>query len=82
MCPPLSLTSSFRRPNLIRIEVVDWRWLLPWIRGWGLACEVLAPQALREQLQQEVRALAQQYGWYVSSSPAAPEGPVDVFSTK
>ncbi len=57
-----------------RGRVADPTEMLPWIRGWGADCEVLAPVELREQLTREAKALAQQYGWYVNRSPviAAP----------
>ncbi len=56
-----------------RARVAEPTEMLPWIRGWGADCEVLAPVELRERLMGEARALAQQYGWYVSRSPAAAE---------
>ncbi len=45
-----------------RARVADWREMLPWIRGWGADCEVLAPEGLRERLQQEARRMAGIYG--------------------
>ncbi len=59
--------------TLWRAEVTDLQAWLPWIRSWGPACEVMEPQVLREQLRQEARTLARQYGWYVSAAPATPE---------
>jgi len=53
--------------------------MLPWIRGWGADCEVLAPAELRETLMGEARALAQMYGWYVSRAPAVSESALDAF---
>ena len=43
----------------------------PWIRGWGADCEVLAPQELRQQLEEEVRRAVQMY----ASSGATEEVP-------
>jgi CRISPR-associated endonuclease/helicase Cas3 len=34
---------------------------LPWIRGWGADCEVLAPESLRKTLEREARRLAEVY---------------------
>ena len=42
----------------------------PWVRGWGAACEVLEPKEMRETLMGEARAMAERYGWHVSSQPA------------
>jgi len=36
--------------------------MLPWIRGWGADCEVLAPESLRWKLEREARRLAALYG--------------------
>lgn len=46
-------------------EVIE---MVPWIRGWGADCEVLAPKELREQLAGEARRLAGMYGWKVEES--------------
>jgi predicted DNA-binding transcriptional regulator YafY len=37
-----------------------------WVRGWGAACEVVAPRELRETLMGEAKAMAEQYGWHVT----------------
>ncbi|MGQ9875980.1 MAG: helix-turn-helix transcriptional regulator [Chloroflexus sp.] len=50
-------------------QVTDWREMLPWVRGWGAGVEVLEPQEFRETLMGEARALAERYGWHVSSVP-------------
>ncbi|MEX1019533.1 MAG: CRISPR-associated helicase Cas3' [Litorilinea sp.] len=42
-------------------SVSDTTDMLPWIRGWGAACEVLAPVELRELLEDEVRKLTRLY---------------------
>ncbi|ACL24096.1 helix-turn-helix transcriptional regulator [Chloroflexus aggregans] len=51
-------------------QVADWREILPWVRGWGASVEVIEPHDLRETLMGEAKALAERYGWYVSSQPA------------
>jgi CRISPR-associated endonuclease/helicase Cas3 len=45
--------------------------MLPWIRGWGAECEVLAPLALRSKMIREARRLIRLYG-VTSSDAAAP----------
>ena len=52
--------------------VIDWRPLLPWILSWGADVEVLAPADLREAVYEELRALAQRYGWFLSRAPGVP----------
>jgi len=44
-----------------RARVVEWREMLPWIRGWGADVEVVGPEGLREALKREVRSLAKLY---------------------
>ncbi len=39
-----------------------------WVRGWGADCEVLEPKELRETLMGEAKAMAEKYGWFVSST--------------
>lgn len=39
--------------------------MVPWIRGWGSDCEVLAPEELRDMMIGEARRLARVYGWAV-----------------
>lgn len=41
--------------------IAEWREMLWWIRQWGADCEVLAPQALRKQMEREVHKLAKIY---------------------
>jgi CRISPR-associated endonuclease/helicase Cas3 len=43
-------------------DVAEWREMLPWVRGWGSDCEVLAPEELRKALEREVRRMAEVYG--------------------
>ena len=47
---------------LWRAQVATWREMLPWIRGWGGDCEVVAPEELRDALVSETRRLADSYG--------------------
>ena len=46
---------------LWRAKVAEWQEMLPWIRGWGADVEVVAPVALRAELEREVRRLMQLY---------------------
>lgn len=54
---------------LWKAKVAETQEMLPWIRGWGADVEVLEPTELRESLKGEARAMAEMYGWYVSSQP-------------
>jgi CRISPR-associated endonuclease/helicase Cas3 len=58
---------------LWRAWIAEPQEMLSWIRGWGVDCEVLAPEDLRETLMGEARAMAKQYGWYVSSQITSKE---------
>ncbi len=51
-------------------RVAEWQEMLPWIRGWGASVEVLEPRDLREMLMGETKAMAEQYGWFVTSQAA------------
>lgn len=55
---------------LWKADIAEPREMLPWIRGWGGDCEVLAPEELRELLAKEARRLAKVYG--VLSQPPTP----------
>jgi len=46
---------------LWQARVADTLDMLPWIRGWGADCEVLAPPELRQELEREARRLAEVY---------------------
>lgn len=59
--------------------IADWREMLPWIRGWGADCEVLEPVELRETLMGEARAMAEKYGWFVSSTQGNQSSTLDDF---
>lgn len=43
-------------------QVDAWQEMLPWVRGWGAAVEVLAPPDLRERVADEVREMVGRYG--------------------
>lgn len=43
-------------------RVVEWREMLPWIRGWGAQVEVLEPPELRGVIVRHVREMMGQYG--------------------
>lgn len=47
---------------LFRVNIGSITEILPWVRGWGSAVEVLEPQAFREQMTAEVQAMARIYG--------------------
>lgn len=64
---------------LWRARVAEPQEMLPWIRGWGADVEVVEPKALRETLMGEAKAMAEQYGWYVSSKPPGESSTVDDF---
>lgn len=64
---------------LWRAKVAELKEMLPWIRGWGANCEVLEPVALRETLMGEAKAMAEQYGWYVSTSQESHKTTIDDF---
>ncbi|HEY65288.1 MAG TPA: WYL domain-containing protein [Caldilineae bacterium] len=51
-----------------RARVAEPQEMVPWIRGWGADVEVLAPQELREMMAGEAKAMAEIYGWHVSST--------------
>ncbi|HEU4328803.1 MAG TPA: CRISPR-associated endonuclease Cas3'' [Roseiflexaceae bacterium] len=44
--------------------------MLPWVRGWGPSCEVLAPPALRERVASELRRQLLLYGPPQQADPA------------
>lgn len=58
---------------IMELDVADTTDLIPWIRGWGAACEVLAPDDLRDQFVGETRAAAMLYGWNIHKSFHASE---------
>jgi CRISPR-associated endonuclease/helicase Cas3 len=44
-----------------RAAVAAWQEMVPWIRGWGAECEVLAPEGLRREIAAAVRDAASLY---------------------
>lgn len=44
-----------------RAKIAQPQEMLPWIRGWGADCEVLAPDGLRDALRHEVARLVEMY---------------------
>ncbi len=52
---------------LLTFEVADTTDLKPWIRTWGANCEVLEPEALRDEMMGEARRLAHLYGWQTTT---------------
>ena len=59
--------------------IAEWREMLPWIRQWGADCEVLGPEGLREMLMGEAKAMAEVYGWHVSSQTTGKPSTLDDF---
>lgn len=43
-------------------QIVEWREMEPWVRGWGADVEVLSPPELRASVIESVRRAAEQYG--------------------
>ena len=60
-------------------KMAEWREMLPWIRGWGADVEVLEPVELRETMMGETRAMAEKYGWFISSKPSGKSSTLDDF---
>jgi len=62
-----------------RAEIDEWQEIVPWVRQWGADCEALEPKELREELMGETKALAERYGWFVSSQPSGKSSTLDEF---
>ena len=62
-----------------RARVAEPQEMLPWVRGWGADVEVLEPGKLRETLMGEAKAMAEQYGWHISSKPDRKSTTLDDF---
>ncbi|MFQ3633328.1 CRISPR-associated helicase Cas3' [Roseiflexus sp.] len=43
-------------------QIAEPKEMLPWIRGWGADCEVLAPDWLRKKMEREVQEMVRVYG--------------------
>ena len=67
-------TPDPEKPDHLRwwVHVADTMDMEPWIRSWGADVEVLEPNVLRETMMGETRAMAEIYGWHVSSQPNGP----------
>jgi CRISPR-associated endonuclease/helicase Cas3 len=50
---------------LWRAKVAAVQEMVPWIRGWGPDCVVVAPEELKERLARETAEAARNYGWKV-----------------
>ncbi|HZQ07257.1 MAG TPA: WYL domain-containing protein [Anaerolineae bacterium] len=64
---------------LWQAQVADTTDMLPWIRGWGSDVEVVEPRELRETMMGEAKALAEKYGWFVSSQAGGKQSTLDDF---
>jgi hypothetical protein len=62
-----------------RAEIDEWQEIVPWVRQWGAAVEVVEPKELREELMGEAKAMAERYGWFVSSQPSGKSSTLDDF---
>ena len=62
-----------------KAPIAEWREMLPWLRGWGADCEVLGPTELRETLIGQAKAMAERYGWHISSLTTAQSSTLDDF---
>lgn len=58
---------------LWRAELDALEEFIPWVRSWGIDCEVLEPIELRQQLAGEVYQQARQYGWHVAKKALTEE---------
>lgn len=60
-------------------KVAEWKEMLYWIRGWGSECFVESPKELQETLMGEAKAMAEKYGWTVSSQSSGASSTLDDF---
>jgi CRISPR-associated endonuclease/helicase Cas3 len=60
-------------------QVADTLDMLPWVKGWGADVEVLEPEELREALMGEAKAMAETYGWFVSTHSSGKSSTLDDF---
>ncbi len=58
-------------------EVAEPKEMLPWIRGWGADCEILAPSELRNELILEARRLAKLYKLNQPETPSPEQSQSD-----
>ncbi|MBI5033679.1 MAG: WYL domain-containing transcriptional regulator [Chloroflexi bacterium] len=62
-----------------RAEIDEVQEIVPWVRQWGADCETLEPKELRETLMGEAKAMAEKYGWFVSSQPSGKSSTLNDF---
>jgi CRISPR-associated endonuclease/helicase Cas3 len=62
-----------------KAKVAEPQEMIPWIRAWGSDVEVLEPKGLREMLMGEAKAMAEKYGWFISSKPSGKASTLDDF---
>ena len=60
--PSEQVTAQEDGSLLWRALIAEPREMMPWIRGWGADCEVLAPEEIREKMVEEAKNLNQIYG--------------------
>jgi CRISPR-associated endonuclease/helicase Cas3 len=60
-------------------KVAEPQEMIPWIRAWGSDVEVLEPKELRETMMGESKAIAEKYGWFMSSKPSGKSSTLDDF---
>lgn len=78
--PSERVEEDTRTGDLIwRAEIDEWQEMVPWVRQWGADVEVLEPKELRETLMGEAKAMAEKYGWFVSSHPSGRSSTLDDF---
>ncbi len=58
---PQRITVMSDNRCIVRMNVSDWREILPWVRSLGAQAEVLEPKALRDQIAAEASKIAQVY---------------------
>jgi CRISPR-associated endonuclease/helicase Cas3 len=64
---------------LWKARVAELQEMIPWIRAWGADCEVLEPKQLRETLMGETKAMAESYGWFITSKLSGKSSTLDDF---
>ncbi|MBN2386030.1 MAG: WYL domain-containing protein [Anaerolineales bacterium] len=62
-----------------KAKVAELQEMIPWIRAWGADCEVLEPKELRETMMGEAKAVAEKYGWFISSEPSGKSSTLNDF---
>ncbi|MCX7839996.1 MAG: WYL domain-containing protein [Anaerolineae bacterium] len=78
--PSEKVEEDTRTGDLIwRAEIDEWQEIVPWVRQWGADVEALEPKELRETLMGEAKAMAEKYGWFVSSQPSGKSSTLDDF---